>query len=158
MNNSNAKPGQKKTTDSGPQPKAKSAKAASTSRPETKNMASDDLHLPVLVEFAYTSSALLVIIASLLVVIISIVTKATLLDLVIRTAVTILVIGGLLTLVSWQVSAGVLQASLAEQKEAIEKEKEDREKKEALQKKDALEMQEAMKSQEPIGGSVFEAE
>jgi len=86
----------------------------------------ENVQLPVLVEFAYSISAIVVILASLTVAIVSLVKGATLIDLVIRTSVTILVIGGLFMLFSWQVSAGVLKASLAEleEKQELEKSKE----------------------------------
>jgi type VI protein secretion system component VasK len=77
-----------------------------------------------LVEFSYTISVIVVILVSLTVVITSVITGASLLDLIIRTSVTTLVIGGLLMLISWQISADALKVSLAEQKEEQEKEKE----------------------------------
>ena len=98
----------------------KSGKSASKSRQPKVKKDSGDVHLPVLVESAYSISAIVVILASLIVTIISVVKGASLVDLVIRTGVTILVIGGLLTLVSWQISAGVLKASLAEIEEEQE--------------------------------------
>jgi len=98
----------------------KSGKPASKARQPKEKKDSGDVRLPVLVEFAYSISAIVVILASLIVAIISIVKGASLSDLVIRTGVTILVIGGLLTLVSWQISAGVLRASLAEIEEEQE--------------------------------------
>ena len=137
MNKGNLKPEVKKAASPGKQP--------ASSNLEKKTRDNDDFRLPVLVEFAYTASALLVILASLMVVVVSFVMGASLLDIVIRTAVTILVIGGLLTLVSWQVSAGALQASLAEQQEEIDKAKE------------LLEKMEHQEPEEPIPGSALEA-
>lgn len=86
-----------------------------------KNSGNDTYQLPALVELAYTASALMVIIVTLIVGIISLVAKASLVDLVIRTSVAILLTGGISMLVSWQVSQGALKASIAEMEEEEKK-------------------------------------
>jgi len=77
----------------------------------------DGVRLPVLVEFTYTISVLLLLLLGLTVMFISFVSGASLLNLVLRTSVTILVIGALLTLISAHISTGVLNACLVEQEE-----------------------------------------
>ena len=111
----------------------KSQKSGSKSGQPKEKKNTGDVQLPVLVEFAYSISAIVVILASLIVAIISIVKGASLIDLVMRTSITILVIGSLLMLVSWQISAGVLKASLTEleEKQELEKSKESEELKDA---------------------------
>jgi len=89
--------------------------------PAGKNINMDHYQLPALVELAYTASALMVIVVTLIVGIISLVSKASLVDLVIRTSVAILLTGGLSMLVSWQVSQGALNASIAEMEEEEKK-------------------------------------
>jgi hypothetical protein len=75
------------------------------------------VQLPVLVEFTYTMSSILLIFLALTMIGISFVTGASLLHLVVRTSVAILVMGGLLMLVSSQISTGVMSGSLVEQEE-----------------------------------------
>ncbi len=52
---------------------------------------------------------------------VSILTGATLLDLILRTSVALLAVGGLLIFISSQISSGMLAASLAEQEEGRQK-------------------------------------
>ena len=89
--------------------------------PAAKKAAQESFQLPALVELAYTVSALLVIIVTLIVGIISLAAKASLIDLIIRTSVAILLTGGISMLVSWQVSQGALKASIAEIEEEEKK-------------------------------------
>jgi hypothetical protein len=126
MKKENANVDEKKPVPVAPDKKQAPVKSGkSTSRPRQPKIKQDteDVKLPVLVEFAYSISAIVVILAGLIVALISIVKGASLIDLVVRTGVTILVIGGLVILVSWQISAGVLKAGLAEIKEQQELEK-----------------------------------
>jgi low affinity Fe/Cu permease len=93
----------------------------------------DSPQLPALVEFAYSISTVMVIFISLLVALVSFINGSNLKDLVIRTAVTILVTGVLFMLISWQVSSDALKASLKdleEQKEKDDKERAEKEKEE----------------------------
>ncbi len=89
--------------------------------PAAKKAAQESFQLPALVELAYTVSALLVIVVTLIVGIISLAAKASLIDLIIRTSVAILLTGGISMLVSWQVSQGALKASIAEIEEEEKK-------------------------------------
>lgn len=77
----------------------------------------DGVQLPVLVEFTYTISILLLIVLALTTVVISFLNGANLFMLVLRTSVTIFVMGGLLTLISSQVASGLLFSSRVEQEE-----------------------------------------
>lgn len=85
----------------------------------SKKKETDDLRLPLLVELTFTISVLFIILVSLSVLITSIVSGANLLHLVLRTGVTLLVLGSLVTLISSQISSGMLAASRAE-KETFE--------------------------------------
>jgi hypothetical protein len=85
----------------------------------------DGLRLPVLVEFTYSMSTILLIALGLSMAMISFMTGATLLNLVLRTSVAVVVMGGLLMVISSQISSGVLSASLIEQEESRETESED---------------------------------
>ena len=77
----------------------------------------DGVRLPVLVEFTYTISILLLIVLALTIILISFLNGASLLTLVLRVSVATFVMGGLLTLISYQVSSGLLFSSLVEQEE-----------------------------------------
>jgi hypothetical protein len=88
---------------------------------EKKKPPVDDVHLPVLVELTYSISMLLLIFVGLSVVIVSVLTGASLLNLVLRTSAAMLAMGCLLVVIFYQVSSGSLQASLAEQEEAEKK-------------------------------------
>ena len=85
---------------------------------EKKPAQADGVQLPVLVELTYSVSMILLIFVALAMIVVSFLTRASLLNLLLRTSVAILVMGGLLILISSQVSSGVLQASLVEQEEA----------------------------------------
>ncbi|MCX6078666.1 MAG: hypothetical protein NTW32_03950 [Chloroflexi bacterium] len=149
MNKESSKTNEKKGNLPDNQPPAESVKLASNPKVDKKKKDTEVLHLPVLVELAYTISAIVVIIASLTVVITSLVMGASLIDLVIRTSVTTLTIGGLLTLVSWQISAGALKASLAEQEEELQKAKTAQEK---------LDRPGVLVEQETMSDNLFEAQ
>ena len=84
---------------------------------EKKNRQTDGIQLPVLVEFTYTISVMLLVFVGLAVIIISFFTGASLLHLVLRTSAAMLAMGCLLMVIFQQVSSGVLQASLVEQEE-----------------------------------------
>ena len=75
-----------------------------------KKKETNDLFLPALVEFVFTFSAIILILLFLTVVGTLLITRATLLDIIIRTGVAMLVIGGLLMLISRQVFLDVLKA------------------------------------------------
>jgi len=82
---------------------------------------SDGITLPVLVEVTYTSSAVILAVLFTTVVGVSMLTGAKLLDIVIRTSTAVLVIGGLLILISRQISADVFNAAMMQKKEEEEK-------------------------------------
>lgn len=100
-----------KTSDTSGKSKKKSAK------PQKAKKDVNGVQLPVLVEFMYTISVLLLIGLASTIIVTSLLTGASLLALVIRTGVAMLVMGGLLTLISSQVSSGLLFSSLVEQEE-----------------------------------------
>jgi hypothetical protein len=95
------------------QPAAGAQELEAKSRQPGKNKKeSSGVRLPLLVEFAFTVSAILLLLLGLTMVGISFITGASLLSLVIRTSVALLVMTGLLMLISSQISAGMLNASL----------------------------------------------
>lgn len=67
----------------------------------------DEAHPPLLIEFVIMLSAIILVVVFLTVVLISLLTGATLLDFVLRTSISILIIGGLLAIITRQISAGV---------------------------------------------------
>ena len=70
----------------------------------------DEVHPPLLIEFMVTLSAIVLVVVFLVIVGISLVTRATLLDFVIRTSISILIIGGLLVIITRQISSGMSAA------------------------------------------------
>ncbi len=64
----------------------------------------DGVKSPLLIEFTITVSAIILVVVFLTVVGISLVTGATLLDFVFRTSISILVLGGLLVMITRQIS------------------------------------------------------
>lgn len=89
--------------------------------------------LPVLVEFTYTASVLLLIVLALTIFVLSALSGASLFTLVLRTSVTIFVMGGLLTFISSQVSSGLLFSSRIEQEEYEKKQEEELEKTDSIE-------------------------
>lgn len=87
----------------------------------------DGVQLPVLVEFAYSVSILLLVFWGLTITGISFISGASLLNIVVRTSVAILVMGVLFMLISSQISSGVLKASLVEQEESLKAQPEESE-------------------------------
>jgi uncharacterized membrane protein len=83
---------------------------AAAGKDKTKKQ-SDGVLLPALVEFTFTFSAISLIILFLTIIVLSLLSGTKLLDIVIRTSVTLLVIGGLLMLISRQISLGTLAVS-----------------------------------------------
>jgi hypothetical protein len=115
------KPEDLKNPENPPAPKApaKPPKARKEKKKkENKKPPVDDMQLPVLVELTYTVSILLFIFVGLTVVIVSVLTGSSLLNLILRTSASMLAMGCLLVIIFNQVSSGVLQASLVEQEEA----------------------------------------
>ena len=110
---------------------------------EKKPVQADGVPLPVLVEFTYSVSVILLIFVGLAMIIVSFLTGASLLNLLLRTSVAILVMGGLLMLISSQVSSGLLQASLVEQEEAQRAQSEEAEAPESSVNLESHEMAEA---------------
>lgn len=86
-----------------------------------KQVVSDGVFLPVLVEFTYTFSVIILIFLFLTVLGVSILTGTKLLDIVVRTSVSMMVVGSLLLMLSRQVSMDVISASILEKKEKAEK-------------------------------------
>jgi hypothetical protein len=75
---------------------------------------SDGVRLPVLIEFTYTIAMLLLLFLGLTVIVTALLSGASLLTLIIRTGVTLLLMGGLVMLIFSQISSGMLFASLVE--------------------------------------------
>ena len=87
-------------------------------KPKKEKKAPSGTRLPFLVEFVYTISILILIVLALMIIVTSILTGASLLALVLRTAVAIVVMGSLLMFISSQISSGLLFAMKVEQEEA----------------------------------------
>lgn len=85
---------------------------------EKKKPQADDVQLPILVELTYSVSILFLIFVGLAMIVVSVLTGASLLNLILRTSAALLFVGSLVVLIFHQVSSGVLQASLVEQEEA----------------------------------------
>ena len=101
-----------------PEASAKARKEKKEKKKKEKKPApADGVQLPVLVELTYSVSVILLIFVSLAMIATSVLTGASLLNILLRTSVAILVMGSLLILISSQVSSGLLQASLVEQEE-----------------------------------------
>lgn len=132
---------------------------------EKKVKETDGVFLPVLVEFTFAISAIVLSILFLTVISISLLTGAKLLDIVIRTSVTILLIGGLLILISRQISLDVVNSTIAQEEEAKQKESETKESEQAqpdqvqLNQTPPYQMQsEFTQSEELDGSGIFERE
>ena len=95
-----------------------SAEAANSAKNNSK---ADGFYLPVLVEFTFTASIVLLMIIFLTMISISLVNGATLLDIVIRTSVTVLIIGGLLVLISRQIASDMFNAIFVVEKKPGQK-------------------------------------
>lgn len=94
-------------------------------KPKKEKKETNGVQLPVLVEFTYTISILLLIVLALTIIVISFLHGASLFTLVLRTGVTIFVMGGLLTFISSQVASGLLFSSKVEQEEYEKKQAEE---------------------------------
>jgi|SRR5215208_4011586 len=131
-----------KNENTGNQPSPQAPDEAGKSKKEKKEKRKmEGLRLPVLVEFTYTASILLLIVLALTVVVNSLLTGATLLALVLRTSVAILVMGGLLAVISSQVSSGLLFSS------RVEKEEYEKKQAEELEKSSNIEMEEPIRDE-----------
>lgn len=115
MKNENAEKLENQPNPKTPDEPKKSKKKPAKPKKEQKEI--NAVQLPLLVEFMYTISILLLIILALTVIVISILNGASLLTLVLRTSVTIFVMGGLLIFISSQVASGLLFSSKVEQEE-----------------------------------------
>lgn len=98
-------------------PKKLAEKLAQPKKPPKPKKEVTSVTLPVLVEFTYTACVLLLIVLALTIFVISALNGASLFILVLRTSVTIFVMGGLLTFISSQISSGLLFSSRIEQEE-----------------------------------------
>lgn len=96
---------------------------AAKSKANKKNE-SDGAMLPILVEFTFTFSAVILSILFLTVTSILILSGAKLLDIVIRTSITMLVIGGLLILISQQIAQDYMKSTLVQEDEIEQKQAE----------------------------------
>ena len=76
-----------------------------------KKDTSDRLQLPLLVEFAFTFSLIVLLLSDLSIVVISFISGANLLDITIRTVVTTIVLGVLLWLLVGKLSKGAIEAA-----------------------------------------------
>jgi hypothetical protein len=116
--------------------KAEKVKSKRVRAPKKKD--TDDLRLPVLVELTYTVSILFLIFVSLTMMVTSFISGTNLLNLVLRTGVAILVIGSLVTVISSQISSGMLAAIRAEKEEFGKAQAEENEPQPAAELADAV--------------------
>ena len=79
----------------------------------------ESVRLPLLAEFTITLSAIIVVIVFLTIVVNSLLRGVTLMDFVIRTSISILVVGGLLTLIARQITSGLLSTGEAPKNQEI---------------------------------------
>ncbi len=86
-----------------------------------KKKDADGATLPVLVEFTVTVCVIFLVLVFFTIVGVSLFTGATLLDFVIRTSVSLLVIGSLLTLIARQISSGMLKVGANTEEKTGEK-------------------------------------
>ena len=94
---------------------------ASKPKKEKKQNSSGGVKLPFLLEFMYTLSTWILIFLALTIIITSFLAGAGLYTIVLRTVVALVVVGGLLMLISSQVSSGLLFAAKLEQEETEKK-------------------------------------
>ncbi|MDR3578314.1 MAG: hypothetical protein P4L50_31010 [Anaerolineaceae bacterium] len=76
-----------------------------------KKVSSNHLHLPLLVEFAFSVSLLVLLLADLSIAAISFVSGANYLDIALRTVVTTIVLGVVLWLLTGRLSKGAIEAA-----------------------------------------------
>ncbi|HEX2993903.1 MAG TPA: hypothetical protein VHP14_03710 [Anaerolineales bacterium] len=96
-------------------------KPAEPVKPKKEKKSSGGVRLPFLLEFTYTISMLVLIFLALTVLVTSFLSGAGLFTVVLRTVVAVIVVGGLLMLISSQISSGLLFAAKIEQEEAEKK-------------------------------------
>lgn len=133
-----AKQAQSQTQPSPQVPAARPEKAEKVKEKKEKNSkaprVSNDIALPMLVEFTYTTAVIIMMALFVTVIAVSLFTGATLLDTFIRTAVTMVLVGGLLLILARMVSKHALETSIFEIKKMVAKEEEKR--KARLEKED----------------------
>ena len=122
-------------------------KDAKPSKAAKKKKESDGFHLPVLVEFTFTVSVVLLVIVFLAMAAISWMTGTSLLDFVLRTSTSMLVLGGLLMVVTRQVSTGVMEAKLGELEDML-RQPSDRETKDSPEKDEVPENTDDVETEE----------
>jgi uncharacterized membrane-anchored protein len=108
------KKGQNASTESmeGKPKTKKNSSKASKSRKQSNN-----IHLPFLLELTYTLSTIILILLALAVMVTSFLAGAGLFTVVLRTGVAVSVVGGVLMLISYQISSGLLFSVKIEQEE-----------------------------------------
>ena len=105
--------------------KAKKVKVKKEKKPKAPRV-SNEVALPMLVEFTYTTAVIIMMVLFVTVIGVSLFTGATLLDTFIRTTVTMVLIGGLLLILARMVSKNALENSIVEYKKLVEEEEEKR--------------------------------
>lgn len=113
------------------------------------------LRLPPILEVVYNLSKLVVVLTGVTVFGVSLLAKATWLDIVIRTASSLLLVGVMVCALNWLISRYMVEATLADLKEqaealeaaALAKEKEEQER---LEEQEAQESEESEESEESL--------
>jgi hypothetical protein len=141
MNKENPEDSKNPETPPAPETPAKPRKEKKEKK--NKETQPDDMHLPVLVELTYSISVILLIFVGLAVTVVSVLTGASLLNIILRTSAAMLSMGSLVVLIFHQVSTGVLQASIVEQEEAQKAHSEESENHETPQNIETQDMVEA---------------
>lgn len=109
---------------------AKPAEKPKPAKPKKEKKQPSKVRLPFLLELTYTVSTLILIFLALAVIITSMFAGVSLFTIVLRTSVAVLAVGGLLILISSQISSGLLFAIKIEQEEAEKKREEELRKRE----------------------------
>ena len=107
--------------DKNAQPKAKPVKEK---KPKAKP-ANDEVELPMLIEIGYTFAGILLVAVAVIVAAVSMVSGASLVQIFLRTLVTVVVMGVVLWLFTWQFSTGVLEGAMRSMEEDELKKKQD---------------------------------
>ena len=88
------------------------AKPAKEKKPKGKAAKEEAVELPMLVEIGYTFSGILLVFVALAVAVVSLISGASLIEIFLRTLISVVVLGCVLWLFTWQFTTGVLQGAM----------------------------------------------
>lgn len=101
-------------------PLERSDSAGEEKQADKSKMGTDGVHPPLLIEFTVMLSAILLVAVFFTVVGISLLKGSNLLDFVVRTSISILVLGGLLLIITRQISSGMSAVKKEKQPDEID--------------------------------------